>query len=726
MITSGHKTSLLIPSQLPEFIRDDPSYANFVAFLQAYYEWMEQDGNVTDRSKNLLNYKDIDATTTEFLQYFTNEFLPYFPNDALISKEKAVKVARQLYRSKGTPASYQFLFRILYNSDFDVYYTKDSVFKASDGNWYIPKSLKLNTLDSRFLNINNYRLFGETTKSIATVENSVKAGNKTEVFISNIERLFQSGEYVRVVDNANQNILIGGKILRAKIVGQISSVKIDQYNRGLLYQPGDPVVIYGGLESANGHGAIATVGTTTAGSILTLDVVNQGYGYSDSPNTVINFTYAPGASAVVGSLNPAANGVANIAYVPLDSIALKQNYTLGNGNWNSTFGSPSNYHFANVANANANTVLAEAFSFLNLTTYPLSSVLLVNGGGGITRTPLVMADSRYLDDNDEYGEIASLGILAPIQIITGGEGYEINDTIVFTGGSGYGAHAKVSNVATNGSITELTYTSDGFYPLGGMGYNSTSVPVITVDSANTLASNASLFIPGILGTGATFTLTTDQAGSISTINVLDPGEDYTSTPNVSLKVEDIVVANVTISNFPQLGDVVYQGTSVEVSTYSATVNNAVLLQDNGDPTQSLYNLRVFDYKSTPDPTKPLKIDKGINMIMANTQYDANYNSTGVRIYGNGLAKANASFLNGLVIGQGQYLDKKGQPSSFSVLQSQIYNNYTYVITVEKEISKYRDILLNLLHPSGMQMLGRYSLKSTANFKPTGESSFTQL
>ena len=726
MITSGHKTSLLIPSQLPEFIRDDPSYANFVAFLQAYYEWMEQDGNVTDRSKNLLNYKDIDATTTEFLQYFTNEFLPYFPNDALISKEKAVKVARQLYRSKGTPASYQFLFRILYNSDFNVYYTKDSVFKASDGNWYIPKSLKLNTLDSRFLNINNYRLFGETTKSIATVENSVKAGNKTEVFISNIERLFQSGEYVRVVDNANQNILIGGKILRAKIVGQISSVKIDQYNRGLLYQPGDPVVIYGGLESANGHGAIATVGTTTAGSILTLDVVNQGYGYSDSPNTVINFTYAPGASAVVGSLNPAANGVANIAYVPLDSIALKQYYTLGNGNWNSTFGSPSNYHFANVANANANTVLAEAFSFLNLTTYPLSSVLLVNGGGGITRTPLVMADSRYLDDNDEYGEIASLGILAPIQIITGGEGYEINDTIVFTGGSGYGAHAKVSNVATNGSITELTYTSDGFYPLGGMGYNSTSVPVITVDSANTLASNASLFIPGILGTGATFTLTTDQAGSISTINVLDPGEDYTSTPKVSLKVEDIVVANVTISNFPQLGDVVYQGTSVEVSTYSATVNNAVLLQDNGDPTQSLYNLRVFDYKSTPDPTKPLKIDKGINMIMANTQYDANYNSTGVRIYGNGLAKANASFLNGLVIGQGQYLDKKGQPSSFSVLQSQIYNNYTYVITVEKEISKYRDILLNILHPSGMQMLGRYSLKSTANFKPTGESSFTQL
>ena len=60
MIPNNNKTSLLIPSQLPEFIRDDPSYQNFSLFLQAYYEWMEQSGNVTDASKNLTNYWDID------------------------------------------------------------------------------------------------------------------------------------------------------------------------------------------------------------------------------------------------------------------------------------------------------------------------------------------------------------------------------------------------------------------------------------------------------------------------------------------------------------------------------------------------------------------------------------------------------------------------------------------------------------------------------------------
>lgn len=209
MLDNKVNTSLLIPSQLPEYIRDDESYQNFVAFIQAYYEWMEQTNNVLDRSKNILNYQDIDRTTEEFLQYFINDFLPYFPEEALIDKRKAVKIAKQLYSSKGTPASYQFLFRVLYNSNFDIFYTKDAVLRASDGIWYISRSLKLDSTDLNFLKVNNYRIFGETSKTIAVIDNSVLAGNKIEMFISNIERLFQSGEFVRVIDNNNQDVLFG-------------------------------------------------------------------------------------------------------------------------------------------------------------------------------------------------------------------------------------------------------------------------------------------------------------------------------------------------------------------------------------------------------------------------------------------------------------------------------------------------------------------------------------
>ena len=236
-----------------------------------------------------------------------------------------------------------------------------------------------------------------------------------------------------------------------------------------------------------------------------------------------------------------------------------------------------------------------------------------------------------------------------------------------------------------------------------------SLPVLSVQSANVAAYGADLYIPGILGQGATFTSTTDRAGSISSITIDWPGEDYISTPNVSLKVEDIVVSNVNIAFQPQKDDIVYQGVDLDNATYKAYANNIVLLSKNYDPALSLYNLRVYNYTSRPDPTQILKVDgkPEIQMVMANTAYSSDYDSNGIRIYGDGSAKATASFLNGLVIGQGTYLNTQGQPSSFDVLQSSIYNNYTYQVTVQQSISSYRDILLNLLHPTGMKVIGRY-------------------
>lgn len=693
MITDGHNTSLLIKSQLPDFVRDNPDYANFKLFLEAYYEWMEQEGKVTDRTKNLLNYKDIDNTTEEFIDYFTNDFLPYFPQDILVDKQKAIKIAKELYQTKGIPASYQFLFRLLYDTDIEIFYTKDAVLKASAGSWYVAKSLKLNSLDPNLMNINNLRLFGETTKSIATVENSVVAGTKTEVFISNIERLFQSGETVRVVDNYNQDVLFNGEPLRAKIVGQISQVRIDPNNRGLLYQVGDPVSVYNGLTSNTGIGATAQISEITTGSIKSINVIDGGFGYRFTPNTVIEITNAHGATAQVLTVDPSGNKLANVAFIPTDSIGLKKNILLSN----------TNYFFSNIATSNANTTLANAFTFSAFTTYPISSVAVTNGGGGIREIPDVSVHSRYLTDILTYESLDSLGILSPIQILSGGNGYQANDTIIFTGGSGRGARANVKTVAANGAITRVEYVSGPIvdYPLGGMGYTKNKLPTLTVSSANNQASGASLYVPSVLGLGATFGVVVDRAGSVTTIELTNQGEDYIDTPNVSLKVQDIVVSNVAISNFPLQGDFIYQGNTRNLATYTAYVDSITNISVGATPDLSTFRLRVFNYNSNPDSTKKLKIDNK----------DINYNAVSYKNYGDGNAKGTASFLNGLVVSQGQYLTSQGQPSSFDVLQSQIYNNFTYQITVEKEISKYKDILLKLLHPAGTNVLGRNVMKS---------------
>jgi len=88
-------------------------------------------------------------------------------------------------------------------------------------------------------------------------------------------------------------------------------------------------------------------------------------------------------------------------------------------------------------------------------------------------------------------------------------------------------------------------------------------------------------------------------------------------------------------------------------------------------------------------------------------------TNGVLNYGNpgDTAKATAKFLNGLTISDGRYLDSTGQPSSFDVIQSGDYNDFTYTLTLEKEIAKYRDTLLNIIHPAGMKVIGRCTLSS---------------
>ena len=112
----------------------------------------------------------------------------------------------------------------------------------------------------------------------------------------------------------------------------ISQLKISPTLRGLLYRPGDPVVIEGGLNSPTGLGATAIVGTTTSGSIQRINVTNGGYGFREYPNSVIEITNGGGALAIIGSLDPTPANTANVT-IPVDFIGLKTSVVLGNTNY---------------------------------------------------------------------------------------------------------------------------------------------------------------------------------------------------------------------------------------------------------------------------------------------------------------------------------------------------------------------------------------------------------
>ena len=128
MSNLANGTSVLLSGQIPEFITaNDP---NFTAFLQAYYQWMEDSntGATLYHTKNLLNYKDIDETTDQFIQYFVNDFLPYFPPEIISDQRKLIKVARDFYATKGSLNSLNFLMRVLYGLDSQVFLPKEKIY----------------------------------------------------------------------------------------------------------------------------------------------------------------------------------------------------------------------------------------------------------------------------------------------------------------------------------------------------------------------------------------------------------------------------------------------------------------------------------------------------------------------------------------------------------------------------------------------------------------------
>jgi hypothetical protein len=135
------KLSSQIESQFPGFIREEGP--QFVTFLKAYYEYMEQNGKAINATRSIQDYQDIDRTIDNFVEYFRREFMPNIPKDVLADQRLLVKHIREFHQSRGTPESYRFLFRALYNKDIEFYYPGEDILRTSDGRWVKESKLRV-------------------------------------------------------------------------------------------------------------------------------------------------------------------------------------------------------------------------------------------------------------------------------------------------------------------------------------------------------------------------------------------------------------------------------------------------------------------------------------------------------------------------------------------------------------------------------------------------------
>lgn len=693
MANTEFRVSTLIENQVPDFVQADNPV--FVQFLKAYYEWLEnsEEGAVIYETRKLLDYADVDRTSDEFVKYFKTKFLPFFPEDVLADKAKLIKNIRSFYQEKGSEESLKLLFRVLYNEEIDIFYPKEQILIASDGKWKQPQALRLTVANTA----NNFdvallkgrRGVGSVSKASCIIESAYRTIDRDfgfevfEVYVSSVNRQFENGENFVVEYRDENGALV--TLLSEPIIGSLSSITIDPNNRGLQYQVGDPVVIFGGLSenSTSVRNATAFVGNVTSGGINSLEVQAGGYGFRQSPDSEVTFTNAItdnvgfGATAQVTSVD-GANAVT--IYVNTDTLSNISNVTIGN----------TTYQMTNFAFANINTELALALGFDQINVAPIETVTLTSPGSFYQVAPTVDVTSYY-DVDVGRQDLLSLGLIAAVEVISGGTGYDSNtDTIFIDGlGNGNGAAFTFTTNAT-GHILSVSVTNPG------EGYRTTNVGI------NTSNGSGAILRAWRYGEGETIGSTVDAIGRIRSITLSNRGAGYVSTPTVSLRVKEIALSNV--SGIILNGDTVYQGADENNYTFTATV-------DSYDTANN--RLRVFDYLGTLDVELPLKFPSFEATVVSSFNY------------GNGLAKATAKFSNGLINYQGFYLNTDGFLSSDMRLQDdRKYHNYSYVVIAERALADYRNALLDVLHPSGMSILGYVRVIAESGYSPVVTSNVT--
>jgi len=197
-------TSVFVPSQLPQFVRED--HPRFVSFLETYYRWLDEDNNIGEKIQKIKEQQDIDLAKPEFAEQFYREFLVNIPRTVLTDKKILLKHIRQFYRAKGTEKSYRLFFRMLFNTSVDFYYPSTDILKVSDGKWYQQRCLRVIPLNGNMSDFTNTKIVGRQNGVVAYVDHTRKVragphvGYELILNISSITGKFLPNEIISTED----------------------------------------------------------------------------------------------------------------------------------------------------------------------------------------------------------------------------------------------------------------------------------------------------------------------------------------------------------------------------------------------------------------------------------------------------------------------------------------------------------------------------------------------
>lgn len=655
--------SPLIASQFPAFYREEGP--NFIAFMEAYFEWLEQQNNVINHSRSLMEYFDVDTTLQQFIIHFKNEYLNSLPESIIADKKLLVKHIIDFYRSKGTEKAYKLLFRMFFNEDIEIYVPGKYLFTSSEAEWYIPRFVEVSSnipLD-QFVGLKIRSTGGAT----AVVENYFQKNVNNKIidvlYLSNVEGEFVFNEQILCDDLPNVTVK------NAPIIfGSLSAVSI--LDGGANYKLGDLLT----AEGSGNLGKVRVASTTDYNGKVTFTLVEGGYGYS--VNAIISVTGGGGTGATfeIGGITDKQIYVINTDEI--DALKNTKLDIINEGfklNISSATGSFTN---GETLLTSANVIHMDVIYITGANGSIANGDVLSNSALGISGLTVYNSDYNMLYITGADADIENANLVSGVILANGSISVEINST--------YPKVTVTSNAIVNGFLSNTTVLY-AYNPTADIGYivpgstitGGTSGQTAIVDQTIRL-TDWGTFVATLdpqnldMAMGTAFNNVTKEIGRITYLNKINPGVGYSSDPTVSV-VEPLIL-DLKISD--NLGN--YWGNNAIVTAKAGVANGVVTgvtIVDSG-----------YGYVN----------DEKINLV-------SNSNVTVVT----GVTVARLTGKN-----SGYWRDNKSFASDTNYLQdSYYYQHYSYEILATRMLNTYETFVKNLIHPAGLKMFGSFINKS---------------
>ena len=413
----------LISGQIPEFVRVE--YPQFVTFLEHYYKFLENQGEVHDVLLNNMDWMDIDETLDVFIPYFRNQYTYDMPSDTVLDNRRLIKYINQYYEAKGSETSTEMFFRFMFNDTATVKYPGDYLLRASDGRWSRKRFIKVDT--TLFPNENIYEL-KEKVITLYYLEYIEGAGNFARTVTTRCLDVYETSRpniYQLQVDiNPNYQFPddISADLTLAPSLGFYDTHVYVQY-------VGDETITYGTISKQ-------------LTSVLSVDEPGSRFRRDDT-----YFVSETGLEGLyfAGDYTEVTAGSAAYAYELLQNNAI-------------------------VRVVKTENTFAEQYFLEDYTLF--GDYASAPTRGKIKLLSIVDSGEKFL--------VRKTGVIESVTILDGGSGYAVGATAVNLVGDGSGAEFRV--LVSGGKITQVTVVN------GGSNYSteinpSTGLPLTTLTAS---------------------------------------------------------------------------------------------------------------------------------------------------------------------------------------------------------------------------------------------------